>query len=191
MEIPRLGPDRLPQGLRRHSTRRGHGRGVPWRAWSFAGAAGIRTRCCGHNLGPESFGDFVRQRRRNYAGHLHLKNKYGHKVSSLDNRLVAKVAWREVKSALWLCMPLAVLAFVELLSRVLGSYDYYIRRRTHVIWDMALEPEGDVGAQAPPDQRNGRRAGPASEGRRCPRLGSRLPAARTRSGPAAALPAGS
>ncbi|MGI6209095.1 MAG: glycosyltransferase [Anaerolineae bacterium] len=117
-----------------------------------------------YNLGPESFGDFVRQRRRNYAGHLHLKNKYGHKVSSLDNRLVAKVAWREVKSALWLLYALAVLAFVELLSRVLGSYDYYIRRRTHVIWDMAWSQKGDVGAQAPPDQRNGRRAGPASEG---------------------------
>lgn len=101
-----------------------------------------------YNLGPNSFTDFVRQRRRNYAGHLHLRNKYGHKVSSLDNRLVLRVAWREVKSALWLLYALAVLAFVEALSRVLGGYDYYIRGRKHVVWDMAWSQKGDVGAEA-------------------------------------------
>lgn len=104
-----------------------------------------------YNLGPESFGDFVRQRRRNYAGHLHLKTKYGHCVSSLDNRLVLKVAWREVKSALWLLYALSVLALVEGVSRVLGSYDYYIRRRKHVVWDMAWSQKGDVGASARED----------------------------------------
>jgi len=107
-----------------------------------------------YNLGPQSFGDFVRQRRRNYAGHLHLRDKYGHKVSSLDNRLVAKVAWREVKSALWLLYALTVLAFVEGLSRILGSYDYYVRGRKHVVWDMAWTQKGDIGeyAQGEPSQ---------------------------------------
>ena len=101
-----------------------------------------------YSLGPDSFGDFVRQRRRNYAGHLHLKHKYGHKVASLDNRLVMKVAWREVKSALWLLYALSVLALVEATSRVLGSWDYYVRKRKHVVWDMAWSQKGDVGAQA-------------------------------------------
>jgi len=100
-----------------------------------------------YNLGPNSFTDFVRQRRRNYAGHLHLRHKYGHKVSSLDNRLVLRVAWREVKSALWLLYALGVLAFVEALSRVLGGYDYYVRGRKHVVWDMAWSQKGDVGAR--------------------------------------------
>lgn len=30
-----------------------------------------------YNMGPETVSDFVKQRRRNYAGHLHLKDKYG------------------------------------------------------------------------------------------------------------------
>lgn len=107
-----------------------------------------------YNIGPESFSDFVRQRRRNYAGHLYLKDKYGHRVASLDNRRVARAAWREVKQALWLLYALSVLAFVEGLSRVLGSYDYYVRRRKHVIWDMAWSQKGDVGARANGDCRH-------------------------------------
>ena len=107
-----------------------------------------------YNLGPDSFGDFVRQRRRNYAGHLHLKHKYGHRVASLDNRLVMKVAWREVKSALWLLYALTVLALVEATSRVLGSWDYYVRKRKHVVWDMAWSQKGDVGAQANDESRH-------------------------------------
>ncbi len=120
-----------------------------------------------YNLGPESFTDFVRQRRRNYAGHLHLRNKYGHKVSSLDNRLVMRVAWREVRSALWLLYALGVLAFVEITSRILGSYDYYIRRRTHVIWDMAWSQKGDVGARAETagSAKAGQEPSPAAQGR--------------------------
>ena len=30
------------------------------------------------NMGPETLGDFVKQRRRNHAGHLHLRDKYGY-----------------------------------------------------------------------------------------------------------------
>jgi cellulose synthase/poly-beta-1,6-N-acetylglucosamine synthase-like glycosyltransferase len=35
------------------------------------------------NMGPETLSDFVKQRRRNHAGHLHLKEKYGYEVSSM------------------------------------------------------------------------------------------------------------
>ena len=104
-----------------------------------------------YSIGPESFSDFVRQRRRNYAGHLYLKDKYGHRVASLDNRLVLRVAWREVKAALWLLYALTVLALVEGLSRILGGYDYYLRKRNHVVWDMAWSQKGDVGARARDD----------------------------------------
>jgi cellulose synthase/poly-beta-1,6-N-acetylglucosamine synthase-like glycosyltransferase len=112
-----------------------------------------------YNTGPESLADFVRQRRRNYAGHLHLRRKYGHKVASLDNRLVMKVAWREVKSALWLLYALTVLATVEGISRILGSWDYYVRKRRHVVWDMAWSQKADVAALAP---KQGKQAGPAA-----------------------------
>jgi cellulose synthase/poly-beta-1,6-N-acetylglucosamine synthase-like glycosyltransferase len=94
-----------------------------------------------YNMGPETLRDFVRQRRRNYAGHLHLKRKYGYRVSSLDNVRVARLAltevWRAISHTIRLLYVLTALASIELYSRALGSYDYYIRRDKHVVWDMA------------------------------------------------------
>ena len=94
-----------------------------------------------YNMGPETFGDFVRQRRRNYAGHLHLKHKYGYRVSSLDNVRVARLAlgeaWAAISRTVRLLYILTALAAIEIYSRVLGSYDYYVKGDKHVVWDMA------------------------------------------------------
>jgi biofilm PGA synthesis N-glycosyltransferase PgaC len=94
-----------------------------------------------YNMGPETLRDFVRQRRRNYAGHLHLKHKYGYRVSSLDNVRVARLAltevWRAISHTIRLLYVLTALACIELYSRALGSYDYYIKRDKQVVWDMA------------------------------------------------------
>ena len=90
-----------------------------------------------YNMGPETVGDFVRQRRRNYAGHLHLKKKYGYKVSSLESKRVLRIALGEIWGAIRLLYVLAALATIEGFSRLLGAYDYYIRGERHVVWDMA------------------------------------------------------
>jgi biofilm PGA synthesis N-glycosyltransferase PgaC len=90
-----------------------------------------------YNMGPETLGEFILQRRRNYAGHLHLVHKYGYRVSSLESGRVARIAFDEVWKALRLIFTLAWLALVEAFARVLGSYDYYIKGRKHVVWDMA------------------------------------------------------
>jgi biofilm PGA synthesis N-glycosyltransferase PgaC len=94
-----------------------------------------------YNMGPETLGDFVRQRRRNYAGHLHLKRKYGYRVSSLDNTRVARLAvgevWRAIRHTVRLIYVFAALAGIEVFSRILGSYDYYVKRDKQVVWDMA------------------------------------------------------
>ena len=90
-----------------------------------------------YNMGPTTLADFIRQRRRNHAGHLHLKRKYGYRVSSLDTRRVLRVAAGEVWGAIRLLGLLGVLAGVELISRLLGSYDYYIKGDKHIVWDMA------------------------------------------------------
>jgi biofilm PGA synthesis N-glycosyltransferase PgaC len=89
------------------------------------------------NMGPETLGDFVRQRRRNFAGHLYLKDKYGYKVSSLENSRVLRIALEEVWGAIRLIYTLAALAAIEASSRLLGAYDYYIKGEKHVVWDMA------------------------------------------------------
>jgi len=89
------------------------------------------------NMGPETLGDFIRQRRRNFAGHLYVKDKYGYKVSSLENTRVLRIALEEVWGAIRFIYMLAALAGIEAFSRLLGAYDYYIKGKKHVVWDMA------------------------------------------------------
>lgn len=90
-----------------------------------------------YNMGPETLGEFILQRRRNYAGHLHLVHKYGYRVSSLESGRVLRIAADEVGKALRLLWTLFALALVEAFARLLGTYDYYVRGRKHVVWDMA------------------------------------------------------
>jgi cellulose synthase/poly-beta-1,6-N-acetylglucosamine synthase-like glycosyltransferase len=89
------------------------------------------------NMGPETLGDFVKQRRRNHAGHLHLREKYGYEVSSMGFTRLLKLAFEEVWGAVRLIWILGVLAVLEGYSRVLGWWDYRIHKRTHVVWDIA------------------------------------------------------
>ncbi|MFQ5577150.1 MAG: glycosyltransferase [Anaerolineae bacterium] len=89
------------------------------------------------NMGPETVSDFVKQRRRNHAGHLYLKDKYGYQVSSLDSGKVARLALAEIWGALRLIWVLFALGSIELYARVLGWWDYRVHKRTHVVWDIA------------------------------------------------------
>lgn len=90
-----------------------------------------------YNMGPSTVSDFIRQRRRNYAGHLHLKRKYGYRVSSLDSPRVLRIALEEVWKAVRVILYLIWMASLEGLARILGAYDYYVRGRKHVVWDIA------------------------------------------------------
>jgi biofilm PGA synthesis N-glycosyltransferase PgaC len=97
-----------------------------------------------YNTGPTTVGDFVRQRRRNHAGHLYLKHKYGYAVSSIQNRRVLRVAFKEVWGVLRLFWVLFLLAMIEGWSRLLGWYDFAIKRDRHVVWNMAWTQKQDV-----------------------------------------------
>lgn len=98
------------------------------------------------SVGPHTIGDIVRQRRRNHAGHLHLRHKYGYRVSSLQTGRVLRLAIEEVWGAVRLVGALVILASIEFYARMLGSWDYYMRGRKHEIWDVATTTkkfEGD------------------------------------------------
>ncbi|RME83372.1 MAG: glycosyltransferase [Caldilineae bacterium] len=101
-----------------------------------------------YNTGPTTLGDFVRQRRRNHAGHLYLKHKYGYQVSSLRKRKVALIALRQIWQAIWgtiqLMWVLFLLAVLESWSRLLGWYDFKVRGERHVVWDMAWSQKANV-----------------------------------------------
>lgn len=100
-----------------------------------------------YNTGPDTVKDFVRQRRRNHAGHLYLKSKYGYVVSSIQNTRVARVALKEIWGAVQLVWTLFLLAVLETWSRFLGWYDFAIKKDRHVIWDMAWSQKADVDAE--------------------------------------------
>ncbi len=97
-----------------------------------------------YNTGPTTVSDFMRQRRRNHAGHLYLKHKYGYKVSSIENRRVARIAFKELWGIVRLVWVLFLLAFIEGSSRVLGWYDFAIKRDRHVVWNMAWTQKQNV-----------------------------------------------
>jgi cellulose synthase/poly-beta-1,6-N-acetylglucosamine synthase-like glycosyltransferase len=100
-----------------------------------------------YNTGPTTIKDFIRQRRRNHAGHLYLKAKYGYAVSSIQNHRVVKVALKEIWGALQLIGTLILLAVLEAWSRLLGWYDFAIKKERHVVWDMAWSQKADVQAE--------------------------------------------
>lgn len=100
-----------------------------------------------YNTGPDTIRDFVAQRRRNHAGHLYLKSKYGYVVSSMQNTRVAKIALKEIWGAVQLVWALFLLAVLEAWSRFLGWYDFAIKKDRHVVWDMAWSQKADVSVE--------------------------------------------
>lgn len=97
-----------------------------------------------YSTGPTTVVDFVRQRRRNHAGHLYLKHKYGYAVSSIQNGRVARIALKELWGIVQLVWVLFLLGVIEGWSRMLGWYDFAIRRDRHVVWDMAWSQKQNV-----------------------------------------------
>lgn len=97
-----------------------------------------------YNTGPTTIGDFMRQRRRNHAGHLFLKHKYGYAVSSIQNRRVARIAWKELWGIVQLVWVLFLLAVIEGWSRLMGWYDFAVKRDRHVVWNMAWSQKQNV-----------------------------------------------
>jgi len=92
------------------------------------------------NKGPETIRDFFKQRRRITVGHKHLKKSQGYTVSTMKlsnllglfNRLLKDMRW-ELKSVTWTFGAVSL----ELLGRLLGSYDYYVKKKTPFAWDIA------------------------------------------------------
>jgi len=97
-----------------------------------------------YSTGPTTIGDFVRQRRRNHAGHLYLKHKYGYAVSSIQNERVLRVAFKEILGVFQLLWLFFLLGTLEGWSRLLGWYDFVIKRDRHVVWDMAWTQKQNV-----------------------------------------------
>lgn len=89
------------------------------------------------NKGPETVGDFFKQRRRIFAGHLYIKDTLGYKVSTMNGLRILPPFLQEMKPdwryLLW--GPAVVL--LECLARLMGAYDYIIRKKNPFVWPVA------------------------------------------------------
>ncbi len=107
-----------------------------------------------YNRGPSNVGEYVRQRRRIHGGHLQLRRTTGHQVASMSTirllRLVVRSLRPRWKPLAWTFSAMAL----EVYSRLLASYDFYIKKRNHHIWDVSpstktlIEPD-QIGLRFP------------------------------------------
>ncbi len=90
-----------------------------------------------YNKGPETISDFLRQRRRIYWGHLHLKDKTGYKVSTLNPLKTFSLIFKNFKFSFRNLIFTPGAIFLEGLGRFLGWWDYKIKKKSHIVWDVA------------------------------------------------------
>lgn len=104
-----------------------------------------------YNRGPTTVGDFLRQRRRIYAGHLHAREQLGYMAPTMSTMRIAQALlevhpYATLRDAWWTLGMVGM----EALARGQGMYDY-LRRRPQHIWEMAATTKSHI-----VDEANGR-----------------------------------
>jgi biofilm PGA synthesis N-glycosyltransferase PgaC len=94
--------------------------------------------CVVYNKGPLTIRDFLKQRRRIYAGHLKVLAQQNYEASTMKISPIARqlIACRDFtmstpKQAMWTLFTV----MLEACARLQGTYDY-MRKREHHIWQM-------------------------------------------------------
>lgn len=90
------------------------------------------------NKGPETVGDFLRQRRRIHAGHLDARKLTGYAPSTMSLSRIGKVFVSDVMSQPERIPAGIGAAALEAAGRLLGTYDHYIAGRSHTVWEIAV-----------------------------------------------------
>ncbi len=100
-----------------------------------------------YNKGPVTVRDFLKQRRRIYAGHLKVLKQQNYEASTMKVTPIARqlIACRDFtmsspKQAMWTLGAI----LLEGIARIQGNYDYW-RKREHHIW-QAVESTKDLEA---------------------------------------------
>lgn len=100
------------------------------------------------NKGPQNLSEFIEQRRRIFTGHVHIKNKYGYKVSTMDIAKVAKALSKYFKTRppkncrqiSWLLFAI----FLEAYARLLGTIDFYVFKKVPYAWKIIESSRNNV-----------------------------------------------
>ncbi len=89
-----------------------------------------------YNKGPETAAEFLRQRRRIYAGHLAVKRDLGYAVSTMSGWRIVRLLWRERSSRPRALVWTGAAVGLEVAGRLLGWLDHR-RQRDHSVWEIA------------------------------------------------------
>jgi hypothetical protein len=101
-----------------------------------------------YNRGPATIGDFLRQRRRIYSGHLQIRQQQRYAASTMSisrvgRALLAELPFLTPRTAWWMLGTIGL----EALARWLGTYDY-LRRRPQHLWQMATTTKAQIAPEA-------------------------------------------
>jgi poly-beta-1,6-N-acetyl-D-glucosamine synthase len=96
------------------------------------------------NRGPATIGDFLRQRRRIYAGHLRVRRQQGYAASTMSTRRILRVlvragAFSGLRATLWTVGAIGL----EALARLLGTWDA-LRGHSHSVWDAVSTTKREI-----------------------------------------------
>jgi poly-beta-1,6-N-acetyl-D-glucosamine synthase len=89
------------------------------------------------NKGPENVHDFIKQRRRIFAGHLYVKDTLGYQVATMNG---LRIAWLYLKIIRFDWRYFAwgpVMVFLEVYVRWLATNDYVFFKRKPYTWAIA------------------------------------------------------
>jgi hypothetical protein len=101
-----------------------------------------------YNRGPTSVRDFLRQRRRIYAGHLQVRKQQGYSASTMGSLRILRAlrgcgSFATPRACVWSAGTIAL----ECVARVLGRWDALRRRQLH-IWEISTTTKLGVAAGA-------------------------------------------
>ena len=89
-----------------------------------------------NNKGPETVAEYLKQRRRQNVGRIHLYKTAGYRTATMKNFLVLKTLVKNTRfrpnDIFWTMGAMAV----ECYSRLLAMYDWHIKRKDHTKWAM-------------------------------------------------------
>ena len=109
-----------------------------------------------YNKGASTVRDFLKQRRRIYAGHLWLSSEQEYEVSTRNvggilSVLIDDLKWRP-RELVWTAGGIAL----EFMGRLLGTVDYVVLKRNPYTWDIAASTKSlEPGAGTEPDAESG------------------------------------
>jgi len=88
-----------------------------------------------YNYGPKSLTHFIRQRIRNFIGHIYIKETMSYKVSTYDIAPMILLVIKKMKLDTKKIFLVIFLVCLETYARVAALYLFFIRKKRTLVWE--------------------------------------------------------